>query len=97
MKTKYEAYQLGTEVWAIAEYYTDNKPTPYVAIFKAKVKSIYIELDKTTGGTNIDYWLETPEGEEWGAEVSGDKVSTNINDLIEIMKPIWEAASNTHE
>ena len=40
MKTKYEAYELGSEVWAIAEYYNDGKPLPYVAIFKAKIKTV---------------------------------------------------------
>lgn len=97
MKTKYEAYAIGTEVFAIAEHYNDNKPTPYVAIFKAKIKTVYIERDEKTGDIQIDYWLNTPDGEEWGAEVSEDKVSTDINELIEYMKPIWEASSNTHE
>lgn len=97
MKTKYEAYQLGTEVWAIAEHYKDYEPTPYVAIFKAIIKTVYIECDAKTGEVKTDYWLATPAGEEWGAEVSADKISTDINDLVERMKPIWEATSNTHE
>jgi len=97
MKTKYEAYAIGTEVWAIAEHYKDNKPTPYVAIFKAKISSIHIELDKKTGDIRVDYWLSTPDGESWALEVSEDKVSTDINELIKYMKPIWEAASNSHE
>ena len=97
MKTKYEAYAIGTEVWAIAEHYKDNKPTPYVAIFRAKISSINIERDKKTGDIRVDYWLSTPDGESWGDDVSEDKVSTNINDLVERMKPIWEASSNTHE
>ncbi len=97
MKTKYEAYAIGTEVWAIAEHSKDGKPTPYVAIFRAKVRTVYIERNKKTGDIGIDYWLSTPDGEEWGAEVSEDKVSTDINELIEYMKPIWEAASNSHE
>jgi len=97
MKTKYETYTIGAEVWAIAEHHKDDKPTPYVAIFKAKVRTVYIDRDKKTGDIEIDYWLSTPDGEEWGAEVSEDKVSTDINELIERMKPIWEAASNSHE
>jgi hypothetical protein len=97
MKTKYEVYEIGTEVWAIAEHCKDGKPTPYVAIFRAKVRTVYIERNKKTGDIQIDYWLSTPDGEEWGDDVSGDKVSTDINDLIERMKPIWEAASNSHE
>ncbi len=97
MKTQYEAYAIGTEVWAIAEDYKDGKPTPYVAIFRAKVRTVYIERDKKTGDIQIDYWLSTPNGDEWGTEVSEDKVSTNINDLVERMKPIWEATSNSHE
>jgi hypothetical protein len=97
MKTKYEAYAIGTEVWAIAEHHKDGKPTPYVAIFRAKIKGVNIERNKKTGDIGIDYWLSTPAGEEWGADVSEDKVSTNINELMERMKPIWEAASNLHE
>jgi hypothetical protein len=97
MKTQYEAYKIGTEVWAIAEHYNDNKPTPYVAIFRAKIRTVYIEQDKKTGDIRVDYWLSTPNGEEWGDDISEHKVSTNMNDLIEHMKPIWEAASNSHE
>lgn len=97
MKTKYEAYELGSEVWAIAEYYKDGEPTPYVAIFKANIKNVYIERDKNTGEIKIEYWLSTPNGDEWGDSVSEDKISTDINDLVEHMKPIWLAASNSHE
>jgi len=97
MKTKYEAYAIGTEVWAIAEYRKDSKPTPYVAIFRAKIRTVYIERNKKTGDIQVDYWLSTPDGAEWGDDVSCDKISTDINDLIERMKPIWEAASNSHE
>jgi hypothetical protein len=97
MKTQYEAYKIGTEVWAISEHYEDNKPTPYVAIFRAKIRTVYIEQDKKTGDIRVDYWLSTPNGEEWGDDISEHKVSTNMNDLIEHMKPIWEAASNSHE
>jgi hypothetical protein len=97
MKTKYEAYEIGTEVWAIAEYHKDGKPTPYVAIFQAKIQSVYVERDKKTGDIRVDYWLSTPDGKDWGDDVSEDNVSTDINDLIERMKPIWEAASNSHE
>ncbi len=97
MKTQYEVYEIGTEVWAIAEHYKDGKPTPYVAIFKAKVRTVYIERDKKTGDIRVDYWLSTPDGESWASEVSEDKVSTDMNELVERMKPIWEAASNSHE
>ena len=97
MKTQYEAYKIGTEVWAIAEHYKDNKPTPYVAIFRAKVKTVNITLDEKTGDIRVDYWLSTLNGEGWGDDIPGHKVSTNINELIEYMKPIWEAASNSHE
>jgi hypothetical protein len=97
MKTKYEAYEPGTEVWAIAEHYKDGKPTPYVAIFKARIKTVYIERDKKTGDVKTDYWLITPDGDDWACEITEDKISTDINDLVERMKPIWEAASNTHE
>jgi len=97
MKTKYEAYAIGIEVWAIAEHYKNSEPTPYVAIFKAKIKTVYIERDKNTGEIKIEYWLSTPNGDEWGDSVSEDKISTDINELVEKMKPIWEAASNSHE
>jgi len=97
MKTQYEAYKIGTEVWAIAEHHKGNKPTPYVAIFRAKIRTVYIERDKKTGDIRVDYWLSTPDSNEWGNEISEDKVSTNINDLVECMKPIWEASSNSHE
>ena len=97
MKTKYETYAIGTEVWAIAEHYKDGKPTPYVAILKARIKTVYIERDKKTGDVKTDYWLATPDGEDWACEITEDKISTDINDLVEHMKPIWEAASNTHE
>lgn len=97
MKAKYEYYPIGSDVYVICEHFKNNKPTPYVAIFNARVKSINIERSKKTGEIEIHYWVETPSGEEWGSDVHETLVSSNFNKLVERMKPIWEAASNTHE
>lgn len=96
MTKKYETYKVGSKVWAISAIYKDGEPTDYVAIYEAIVRTVYIELDEKTGKEKFDYWLMTPDGQEWGAEVSADQVSDDFNELVERMKPIWKNNSNTH-
>ena len=97
MKTNYEAYGIGSNVWAISRYSDkDGKPTDHCAIYQAKVKTAYIQMNHKTNSLEIEYWLETPSGEEWGCEVSSEDVSDSFEELVERMKTEWVKNSNTH-
>jgi hypothetical protein len=97
MKINYEVYEVGSSVWAISRY-NDNKgkETDHCAIYQAKVKTVYIQMDKKTNSIEIEYWLETPSGEEWGCEVNSKYVSDSFEELVETMKTEWVKNSNIH-
>lgn len=95
MKVKYEGYKIGSDVWAISEYLNDGKSTNHVGIFPAKVKTVYFNYNKKTNGVKVEYWLNTPDGKEWGCEVSEEHVSDDFNELVEKMKKIWIKHANT--
>ena len=99
-KTTYEGYAIGSTVFAIAEYRNKDlkkgEHSPYVSIFTAIVKDVWFSINQKTQQPSVEYGLTTPHGEDWGDSVSDYHVSDDINDLVEFMKPIWEAKSNEH-
>ena len=96
MKVKYEAYEMGSDVWGISDYLNDKgEPTQHYAIFPAKVKDIYFSYDKETNKIKQSYWLMTPDGSEWGDEVDADDVSDTFEELVAKLKEIWIKHANT--
>lgn len=96
MKKKYEVYSIGTKVWAISCWYSDNKETDHCAIYEAVISEIIIRYDNKNNSEIIEYWLKTPDGKTWGQEISEKYVSTSFNDLVNMMKEIWIKNSNEH-
>lgn len=80
----YNGYPIGTEVYAIADWFKDNKPTGYIGIFKAIVDGIYFDA------TKCEYYLKTPSGEDWGDVVDSAKVNTDEIYLLRYMRDIWD-------
>jgi len=95
MKVKYEAYEVGSKVFAISSYYKDGKQTNYVSIYEATVEDVAIGYDKKSNAIEISYMLKTPSGEDWGDSVTEDCVSDSFDELVQRMKPKWFAESNT--
>jgi hypothetical protein len=96
MKTKYEAYKVGSEVWAISRYSDkDGNPTDHCAIYQARVQTVYIQLDEKTNSIETEYWLETPSGDDWGCEVKGSEVSDSFDELVTKLRSEWIRNSNT--
>ena len=84
MKKKYEAYAIGSKVWAISTYMEEGKKdSHHYAIFPAIVETVYINEN------GIDYWLRTPKGRSWGDSVSSDKVSDSFEVLTNKLKKVW--------
>lgn len=97
-KEKIELLVPGTKVFAISRYNNrEGKETCYVSIFEAIVKTAYVDYNKNTYQREIDYWLSTPDGKEWGSEISGEEVSEDFNELVEKMKQEWIPKSNSFE
>lgn len=94
MKSSYKAYKINSSVWAISAYYKDGKPTTYVAIFPARVKSVYFDYNAKTDQIDCSYWLLTPDGQEWGEEVFANEVSDEFDVLAQKMKQIWADSAN---
>jgi hypothetical protein len=94
-KVKYEAYEVGSKVFAISHYYKDGKPINYVAIYEATVEDVSIGYDKNSNNIEKSYMLKTPSGEDWGDSVTEDCVSDSFDELVQRMKIKWLAESNT--
>ena len=92
MKEKYEAYKLGSKVYALSLYHADGKATDHCAIYPAVVKDVTFAIE----GINIKiaYWLTTPEGKEWGDSNESEYVSDNFDELVDKMKKIWNNNAN---
>jgi hypothetical protein len=95
MKAKYEVYEIGSSVWGISRYWSDGKQTDHCSIYQAKVKAAYLQTNTKTNSVDVEYWLETPDGQEWGCEVSADCVSDSFEELVLRMKLEWTRNSNT--
>lgn len=94
-KTKYEVYEIGSQVWAISYYYKDGDPSEYLAIFPAIIKDATIEKGTLLNSSiKVSYWLTTLEGKEWGDSTHEDDVSDDFCVLIEKAKKIWIKKSN---
>lgn len=94
-KVKYEAYEIGSKVFGISNYYKDGKPINYVAIYEAIVEDVSIRYDEKTNAIEISYMLKTPSGEDWGDSVDESSVSDSFDELVQRMKIKWFAESNT--
>lgn len=94
-KVKYEAYEIGSKVYAISSYYVNSKRSNFVAIYEAIVVDVTIGYDKKTNALELSYLLKTPNGEEWGDSVMEDDVSDSFDELVARMKPKWLAESNS--
>lgn len=80
----------GTDVFGLSRYSDSNGETDHIAIYKSKVESVYISLNKKTGVNELSYLLMTPEGESWDCEVSSSDVALTREELFERMKPEWD-------
>ena len=94
-KVKYEAYEVGSKVFAISHYYKDGKPINYVAIYEASVGDVSFRYDEKTNALEVTYMLKTPSGEDWGDSVTEDCVSDSFDEIVQRMKIKWFAESNT--
>ena len=88
-------YKIDSKVYAISRYLKDGEDTNYLAIYEARVKSIYIEKDKLTNKIVVGYMLTTPNGDDYGTEVPEIDISTKFDILVKRIKPQWLAKSNT--
>ena len=97
MKKTYKVYKPGTKVYAIAKVTLKEKETDYCSIYEAKVDSIFINYNSKTNSEEIEYWVHTPDGKEWGDSVPESDVHIDFNILANRMKKIWKAKSNSHD
>lgn len=96
MKKQYDLYEVGSDVWGISRYNdSDGNPTDHCAIYQAKVVTAYVQMDKKKNRIEVEYWLSTPSGEEWGTEVKEEDVSDSFEELVGRMKKEWIENSNT--
>lgn len=96
MKVEYSVYDVDSKVFAINRMHDkEGKPTNFITIYDAVVDNVYIGKDKPTNSIKIEYWLRTPDGNEWGDVVSSDDVSDNFDELVSKIKPLWLSESNT--
>jgi hypothetical protein len=87
-KTTYTifAYEPGTDVYAISQWYNSGVPNDHLAIYKAKVGSWSYDAEEK----DVLYYLESPkQGKWWGDSVKGEFVSDNFDELLEYAKEIW--------
>ena len=96
-KQSYEVYKIGSNVYAIARYYKDGKPTNYISIFEAIVLDATIGYSKKTNTLEVSYMLTTPNGQEWGDVVDEADISDSFDALVERIKPVWLSKSNSFE
>ena len=94
-KVKYEAYEIGSKVFALNHYSNDGKQTNFITIYNAIVDDVTICYDKKTNDVEISYMLKTPDGEQWGDTVIEEYVSDSFDELVQRIKPKWLAESNT--
>jgi hypothetical protein len=94
MKTKYEAYAVGSQVWALSRYNDSNGETDHCAIYPAIVGSITIDQDDATNSHIIEYWVKTPKGDDWGDSVEAEWVSDSFEELVEKLKEEWTRNAN---
>ena len=91
MKQSYEVYKIGSKVYAVSDYLADSKSTNHFAIYPAIIKDANISKKKgSSDEIEIDYWLETPSGEDWGTEVNEKFVSDSFEELTKVLKEIWD-------
>lgn len=88
-KKAYYVYPIGEKVFAISTYTPNGKDCGHYAIIPAIVKSVTISINKSNE-EEIDYWLSTPSGAEWGDVVLSTEVSTSFEELIQLVKKRWE-------
>lgn len=80
-------YDIGTEVYAISRWYENGRQTDHIAIYKAKVESWSFDGDQNS----VLYCLSSiKNGRWWGDNVEESYVSSNMEELIERAKHIWE-------
>lgn len=95
MKTKYELYELNSQVYGISRYLNNGKISDHCAIYDAIVESISIHYDDKLQSMVVEYWLKTPDGQSWGDSCPQGDVSDNFDELINKMRSIWRLNSNT--
>lgn len=79
-----------TKVFGLSRYHSNGKVTDHIAIYPAKVQSVTLSVNKKTGENEIDYWLMTPEGDDWGDSVSADNVALTREKLLDKIIPEWD-------
>lgn len=82
-------FQPGDQVYGIAHWYSDGKPTNYVAIYPAVVEQLTLYKD------GHEYWLQTPDGKSWGMDSKSDHVFSTFEEACNYMKDYWYTNSNT--
>lgn len=96
MKANYETYAVDSKVYAINRMHDKNgKPTNFLTIYEAIVSTAYISKEEKTNSIEVQYWLKTPKGEDWGDTVDAIDVSDDFDELVKRIKPIWLSESNT--
>jgi len=87
MKKKYEAYAIGSEVWAISFWYHNGEITDHCAIYRAEIAEICIKGNPP----HVGYYLKTLGGEDWGFdEVDEINVSDDFDVLMNRAKELWK-------
>ena len=81
---EFEAYPIGTPVYAISIYHNYGKATDHIAIYQAVVEDVrYSETD------GVEYYLESKSGNSWSDVIKAEHVSEDMDDLIDVAKNIW--------
>lgn len=94
MKTKYEVYEIGSQVWALSRYRATSGDTDHCAVYPAIVHGITIDQDDKTNGISVEYWVKTPKGDDWGDSVEAEWVSDSFEELVTKLKEEWTRNAN---
>lgn len=80
-----------TEVYGMSRYHSsEGVPTDHIAIYPAKISTVYIDANEETGEMEISYWLKTPDGDDWGDNVPASEVAKTREELLSKIIPEWD-------